>query len=67
MTVIQASLRCKCAIMSCGSLNADLTIDENLTLNPPITILQNFAKIFLICLQLDSHPMVHMARLHAYI
>jgi hypothetical protein len=67
MTAMQASLRCKRAIVPRGSLDADLTVDENLSVKPSHHYLTKLCKTSLVCLRLDPHPIVHGAYLHACI
>jgi hypothetical protein len=55
---MQTRLRCKHASMSHGSLNVDLTIDENLALKSPHHYLVKLCKTPLMSLRLDSHPKV---------
>jgi uncharacterized protein YlaI len=64
-TIMQASLRCKCAILPCESLDVDLTVDENLTLKPSHHYLTKLCKNLLNVSTIDRHPMVHGACLHS--
>jgi hypothetical protein len=63
-TNMQTRLRCKRASMHRGSLDVDLTVDENLTLKSPHHYLVKLCKTHLMSLQLDSHLKVHQVRLH---